>query len=88
MYEPTNAEQGMISRSAVGDVISLAGMILRVVAFGSNGYDRSMEQLSCAWTLGCTGDASELVPHLLLTYVPACEGCAAPVVARYPRSLP
>jgi hypothetical protein len=86
MYEPTDAEQGMMGQAREGDLISLMGLILKVTEIRPDGF--GIRSVTCEWTHQCAEDATQLVPHLLLTYVPACERCATPIVSRYPRILP
>ncbi len=74
MHEFTDAEQGMLGQARTGDLVSLMGLILKVVEVRPNGIDM-MEQ-GCEWAVRCASEATQLIPHPILTYVPACDRCA------------
>lgn len=73
----TEREKDLLFASKVGDVLFIDGELINVTineyAAGGNVGGQVMD---CEAFRNCRSKATQLLPHVILTYVPACDQCA------------
>ena len=71
----TESEQDLMARSRIGEIFPAQGHLVRVVSIDENVGMYGLHALGCEWFARCGQDATSLLPHPILGYVPACDRC-------------
>lgn len=76
-FDFTDREKDLTFAAKVDDILPINGRLLRLASIDQ--YNPGMFGFwvaYCEWTARCGQQAAQLVPHPILTYVPACDRCA------------
>lgn len=73
----TEREEKLWMSAQAGDIVPSGNDLVMITGFDPATGMLSGLIMQCTWFARCPNDATHLVPHPIIGYVPACDRCAA-----------